>query len=96
MHRNYAFKDDGQIPDTQVATFEFGENKSITCLDADIKVVKEVKTSAFNDSTNTISATGMLDIFISIILLTAYVARENLLLPLMKDINQFYFVIWQT
>jgi predicted dehydrogenase len=95
----YAFKDDWQTPDTQVATFEFGNNKSITwegrscnkmnvegasrgfsiygdkgtlvnygnddykIFDADNKLVKEVHTSAKNDGTNTVSATGNLDLF---------------------------------
>jgi len=95
----YAFKDDWQTPDTQVAAFEFGNNKSITwegrscnkmkiegssrgfiiygdkgtllnngdddykILDADNKLVKEVKSSAQNDGTNTLSATGNLDTF---------------------------------
>jgi len=95
----YAFKDDWQTPYTQVATFEFGNDKSITwegrscnkfntegasrgfiiygdkgtlinkgnddyaIYDADNKLVKEVKTSANNDGTNTVSATGNLDFF---------------------------------
>jgi len=95
----YAFKDDWQTPDTQVATFEFGDNKSITwegrscnnmrvegagrgfiiygdkgtlvnygnddykIFDADNKLVKEVKSAAKNDATNTVSATGNLDLF---------------------------------
>ncbi|HMU47735.1 MAG TPA: Gfo/Idh/MocA family oxidoreductase [Chitinophagaceae bacterium] len=95
----YAYKDDWEMPDTQVATFEFGENKSITwegrscnkfnvegasrgfiiygengtlvnkgnddyaIFDAANKLVKEVKTGASNDSTNTVSATGNLDFF---------------------------------
>ena len=95
----YAFKDDWQTPDTQVATFEFGNNKSITwegrscnnmkvegagrgfiiygdkgtlvnygnddykVFDADNKLVREVKSAAKNDATNTVSATGNLDLF---------------------------------
>ena len=95
----YAYKDDWETPDTQVATFEFGNNKSITwegrscnkmsvegasrgfiiygdkgtlvnkgnddytIYDADNKLVKEVKTGASNDGTNTVSATGNLDFF---------------------------------
>lgn len=95
----YAFKDDWQTPDTQVATFEFGNDKSITwegrscnkmvqeggsrgfiiygdkgtlinsgnddykVYDADNKLVKEVKSAASNDGTNTVSATGNLDFF---------------------------------
>jgi predicted dehydrogenase len=95
----YAFKDDWEMPDTQVASFEFGDNKSITwegrscnkmnvegasrgfiiygdkgslinygnddykILDADNKLIKEVKTAAQNDGTNTVSATGNLDFF---------------------------------
>ncbi len=95
----YAFKDDWQTPDTQVVTFEFGKDKSITwegrscnkmnvegasrgftiygdkgtlmnygnddykIFDADNKLVKEIKTSATNDGTNTVSATGQLDLF---------------------------------
>ena len=95
----YAFKDDWQTPDTQVATFEFGNNKSITwegrscnnmkvegagrgfiiygdkgtlvnygnddykIFDADNKLVMEVKSAAKNDATNTVSATGNLDLF---------------------------------
>ncbi|HEX6846028.1 MAG TPA: Gfo/Idh/MocA family oxidoreductase [Chitinophagaceae bacterium] len=95
----YAFKDDWETPDTQVATFEFGNNKSITwegrscnkmnvegasrgfiiygdkgslvnygnddyrILDADNKLVKEVRSDAQNDGTNTVSATGNLDLF---------------------------------
>jgi predicted dehydrogenase len=95
----YAFKDDWEMPDTQVATFEFSGNKAITwegrscnkmtveggsrgftiygdkgtllnrgnddyaIYDADNKLVKEVKTGASNDGTNTVSATGNLDFF---------------------------------
>src|SRR6476660_8101118 len=95
----YAFKDDWQTPDTQVATFEFGNNKSITwegrscnkmnvegasrgfiiygdkgtlvnygnddykIFDADNKLVKEIQSATKNDGTNTISATGNLDLF---------------------------------
>jgi len=95
----YAFKDDWQTPDTQVATFEFANNKSITwegrscnkmkvegasrgfiiygdkgtlvnygnddykIFDADNKLVKEVQSAAKNDGTNTVSATGNLDLF---------------------------------
>jgi predicted dehydrogenase len=95
----YAFKDDWETPDTQVATFEFGNSKSITwegrscnkmgvegagrgfiiygengtlvnkgnddyaIYDVDNKLVREVKTAAGNDATNTISATGNLDFF---------------------------------
>ena len=95
----YAFKDDWEMPDTQVATFEFGNSKSITwegrscnkmnvegasrgfiiygdkgtlvnygnddykILDADNNLLKEVKTAAQNDGTNTVSATGNLDFF---------------------------------
>jgi len=95
----YAFKDDWQTPDTQVATFEFGNNKSITwegrscnkmnvegasrgfiiygdkgtlvnygnddykIFDADNKLVKEVQSATKNDGTNTVSATGNLDLF---------------------------------
>jgi predicted dehydrogenase len=95
----YAFKDDWETPDTQVATFEFGNNKSITwegrscnkmnvegasrgfiiygdkgslvnygnddykIFDADNKIVKEVRSDAQNDGTNTVSATGNLDLF---------------------------------
>jgi predicted dehydrogenase len=95
----YAFKDDWQTPDTQVATFEFGNDKSITwegrscnkmiqeggsrgfiiygdkgtlinsgnddykVYDAENKLVKEVKSAASNDGTNTVSATGNLDFF---------------------------------
>lgn len=95
----YAYKDDWEMPDTQVATFEFGQNKSITwegrscnkfnvegasrgfviygengtlvnkgnddyaIYDAANKLVKEVKTGANNDGTNTVSATGNLDFF---------------------------------
>lgn len=94
----YAFKDDWQTPDTQIACFEFG-NKSITwegrscnkftvegasrgfiiygdkgtlinkgnddyaIYDADNKLVKEMKSGASNDGTNTVSATGNLDFF---------------------------------
>jgi predicted dehydrogenase len=95
----YAFKDDWQTPDTQVATFEFGKDKSITwegrscnkmnvegasrgfaiygdkgslinygnddykIFDADNKLVKEVRSASVNDGTNTVSATGNLDLF---------------------------------
>ena len=95
----YAFKDDWETPDTQVATFEFGKNKSITwegrscnkmdvegasrgfiiygdkgtlvnygnddykIYDADNKLVKEVQSASKNDGTNTVSATGNLDLF---------------------------------
>lgn len=95
----YAFKDDWETPDTQVATFEFGKNKSITwegrscnkmnvegasrgfiiygdkgslvnygnddykIYDADNKLIKEVKSASSNDGTNTVSATGNLDLF---------------------------------
>lgn len=95
----YAFKDDWQTPDTQVASFEFGNEKVISwegrscnkmedeggsrgfivygdkgtlvnagnddykIFDADNKLVKEVKTAAHNDGTNTVSATGNLDFF---------------------------------
>jgi predicted dehydrogenase len=95
----YAFKDDWQTPDTQVATFEFGKEKSITwegrscnkmnvegasrgfiiygdkgtlvnygnddykVFDADNKLVKEVQSATKNDGTNTVSATGNLDLF---------------------------------
>ena len=95
----YAFKDDWQTPDTQVATFEFGSNKSITwegrscnkmnvegasrgftiygdkgtlmnygnddykIFDADNKLVKEVQSATKNDGTNTVSATGNLDLY---------------------------------
>lgn len=95
----YAFKDDWQTPDTQVATFEFGNDKSITwegrscnkmvqeggsrgfiiygdkgtlinsgnddykVYDPENKLVKEVKSAASNDGTNTVSATGNLDFF---------------------------------
>jgi predicted dehydrogenase len=95
----YAFKDDWQTPDTQVASFEFGNNKSITwegrscnkmdvegssrgfiiygnkgtlinngnddykILDADNKLVKEIKTAVKADNTNTVSANGNLDFF---------------------------------
>ena len=95
----YAYKDDWEMPDTQVATFEFANNKAITwegrscnkmtveggsrgftihgetgtlvnkgnddytIYDADNKLVKEIKTAASNDGTNTISATGNLDFF---------------------------------
>jgi predicted dehydrogenase len=95
----YAFKDDWQTPDTQVATWEFGNNKSITwegrscnkmnvegasrgftiygdkgtlvnygnddykIFDADNKLVKHVKSATQNDGTNTVSATGNLDLF---------------------------------
>jgi predicted dehydrogenase len=95
----YAFKDDWQTPDTQVATFEFGNNKSITwegrscnkmnvegasrgfiiygdkgtlinygnddykIFDADNKLVKEVQSASKNDGTNTVSATGNLDLY---------------------------------
>jgi len=95
----YAYKDDWETPDTQVATFEFGNDKSITwegrscnkmnvegasrgfiiygengtlvnkgnddyaIYDSDNKLVKEIKTGASNDGTNTISATGNLDFF---------------------------------
>lgn len=95
----YAFKDDWQTPDTQIASFEFGNNKSITwegrscnkmtvegasrgfiiygdkgtlvnygnddykVLDADNKLVKEVKSAVQTDSTNTVSANGNLDLF---------------------------------
>jgi predicted dehydrogenase len=95
----YAFKDDWQTPDTQVATWEFGNNKSITwegrscnkmnvegasrgftiygdkgtlvnygnddykIFDADNKLVKHVKSATQNDGTNTVSATGNLDLY---------------------------------
>lgn len=95
----YAFKDDWQTPDTQVATFEFGKEKSITwegrscnkmnvegasrgfiiygdkgtlvnygnddykIFDADNKLVKDVQSATKNDGTNTVSATGNLDLF---------------------------------
>jgi predicted dehydrogenase len=95
----YAFKDDWETPDTQVATFEFGKNKSITwegrscnkmnvegasrgfiiygekgslvnygnddykIYDADNKVVKDVQSASRNEGTNTVSATGNLDLF---------------------------------
>jgi len=95
----FAFKDDWQTPDTQVATFEFGNNKSITwegrscnkmnvegasrgfiiygdkgtlvnygnddykIFDADNKLVKEIQSATKNDGTNTVSATGNLDLF---------------------------------
>lgn len=95
----YAFKDDWQTPDTQVATYEFGNTRSITwegrscnkmpvegssrgfiiygdkgtlinngnddykILDADNKLVKEVRSAVHNDGTNTVSATGNLDFF---------------------------------
>ena len=95
----YAFKDDWETPDTQVATFEFGNNKSITwegrscnkmnvegasrgfiiygdkgtlvnygnddykIYDNDNKLVKEVRSDSQNDGTNTVSATGNLDLF---------------------------------
>jgi predicted dehydrogenase len=95
----YAFKDDWETPDTQVATFEFGKDKSITwegrscnkmnvegasrgfiiygdkgslvnygnddykIYDADNKLVKEVQSASTNDGTNTVSATGNLDLF---------------------------------
>ena len=95
----YAFKDDWQTPDTQVATFEFGNNTSITwegrscnnmrvegagrgfiiygdkgtlvnygnddykIFDADNKLAKEVKSATKNEATNTVSATGNLDLF---------------------------------
>ncbi len=95
----YAYKDDWQTPDTQVACFEFGDKKSITwegrscnkmnvegasrgfiiygdkgslinygnddykILDADNKLVKEIRSAAQNDGTNTVSATGNLDLF---------------------------------
>jgi predicted dehydrogenase len=95
----YAFNDDWETPDTQVASFEFGKSKSITwegrscnkmdvegssrgfiiygdkgtlinngnddykILDADNKLVKEVKTSVQTEGTNTISANGNLDLY---------------------------------
>ncbi len=95
----YAYKDDWEMPDTQVATFEFSGKKAITwegrscnkmtveggtrgftiygdkgtllnrgnddyaIYDADNKLIKEVKTGASNDGTNTVSATGNLDFF---------------------------------
>lgn len=95
----YAFRDDWEMPDTQIASFEFGNNKSISwegrscnkfpgegagrgfiiygdqgtlvnqgnddyrIYDADNKLVKEVKTGANNDVTNTVSASGNLDFF---------------------------------
>lgn len=95
----YAFKDDWQTPDTQVATFDFPGGKSITwegrscnkfpvegsgrgfaiygekgtlvnrgnddytIYDEGNKLVKEVKTGANTEATNTISATGNLDFF---------------------------------
>ena len=95
----YAFKDDWQTPDTQISTYELGNDKSITwegrscnkmnvegssrgfiiygdkgtlinngnddykILDADNKLVKEVKTAVKTDSTNTVSANGNLDFF---------------------------------
>lgn len=95
----YAYTDDWQTPDTQVASFDFPGGKSITwegrscnkfpvegagrgfaiygekgtlvnkgnddyaIYDEDNKLVKEVKTGAGNEATNTISATGNLDFF---------------------------------
>jgi predicted dehydrogenase len=95
----YAFKDDWETPDTQVAGFEFAEGKTITwegrscnnfpvegagrgfiiygdkgtlvnygnddykIFDYGNKLVKEVKTTVSNDATNTVSASGNLDLY---------------------------------
>ena len=127
----YAFKDDWQTPDTQVATFEFGNNKSITwegrscnkmnvegasrgfiiygdkgtlvnygnddykIFDADNKLVKEIQSATKNDGTNTVSATGNLDLFHFKILLTVFVAMQKSIRRSMKDIKVFCFVILQ-
>jgi predicted dehydrogenase len=95
----YAFKDDWQTPDTQVASFEFGDKKSITwegrscnnygvegssrgfiiygdkgtlvnlgggdykIYDTKNKLVREVTPDVKADPTNTVSATGNLDLY---------------------------------
>jgi len=95
----YAFSDDWQTPDTQVAAFEFGDAKTITwegrsCNDYPVegssrgfviygtggalintsggdykifddknKLVKEVTTAVATEATNTVSATGNLDLY---------------------------------
>lgn len=95
----YAFKDDWETPDTQVAGFEFGNDKTITwegrscnvfpvegsgrgfiiygdkgtlinygnddykIVDANNKVIKEVKSDAKNDPNNPVSASGNLDLY---------------------------------
>lgn len=95
----YAYQDDWETPDTQVAAFEFGNGKSITwegrscnlypiegsgrgfiiygdkgtlvndgnadykIFDEKNKLVKEVKAHVKADPTNTVSATGNLDLY---------------------------------
>jgi predicted dehydrogenase len=95
----YAFKDDWETPDTQVAGFEFGNDKTITwegrscnvfpvegsgrgfiiygdkgtlinygnddyrIVDANNKLIKEVKSDAKNDPNNPVSASGNLDLY---------------------------------
>lgn len=95
----YAFHDDWQTPDTQVAAFEFGDKKSITwegrscnnygvegssrgfiiygdkgtlvnlgggdykIYDTKNKLVKEIKPDVKIDPTNTVAATGNLDLY---------------------------------
>lgn len=95
----YAFKDDWETPDTQIASFEFAENKAITwegrscnnfpvegsgrgfiiygdkgtlvnngggeykIFDDKNKLVKEVKAEVKTDATNTVSASGKIELY---------------------------------
>lgn len=95
----YAYKDDWETPDTQVAAFEFGDKATITwesrscnnfpvegagrgfeiygtkgtlinhgnedykIVDANNKIIKEVKSGVYTDPDNTVSASGNLDLY---------------------------------